>query len=107
MNTQAAYRNGRFTTGGVWALKTAVEKNIPENEETILTSIHLSSAFDTIVREKLVSDQRQLATESEVRMIIFLLDKKYLIVTNQFKEGCLFERRLEHLKETNLVPFFS
>ena len=51
--TQAAYRPTRSITDILWALKIAIEDKVKSGCTMKITSIDLSSAFDTINRKKL------------------------------------------------------
>ena len=52
--SQSAYREKRSTGDIVWAYRWIIAKAQKEKEKIYITGIDLSSAFDTIIREKLV-----------------------------------------------------
>ena len=52
--TQSAYREKRRTSDIIWAYRWIIAKTQKVKEKIYITGIDLSSAFDTIIREKLV-----------------------------------------------------
>ena len=72
-HTQSAYRKGRSTTDIVWAYRWLIAK-IQEYDITIyVTGIDMSSAFDTIYRDNLVTIAERILDEDGVRLLRILL----------------------------------
>ena len=72
-NTQAAYRPNRSTKDILWAHKMAIEEKMKSGSKMRITSIDLSSAFDTINRKKLIEILNNIIPTSELQIIKFLL----------------------------------
>ena len=73
-HTQAAYRNNRSTTDIVWAHRFIIAKVMKYQKQTVMiTGLDMSSAFDTIDREELMSILEEFLDEDEVRMCRLLL----------------------------------
>ena len=75
--SEAAYRNNRSTTDIVWAHRFIIAKVLLyQNQEVMITGLDMSSAFDTIDREELISIiLEKILDEDEVRMCRVLLSK--------------------------------
>ena len=84
---QAAYQKGRSTTKIIWAHKLNIENCLLDNQKQTITGIDLSGAFDTIVRERLLTVLLDILEESEVKIIAFLLDEMRLKVRNKNEFG--------------------
>ena len=73
--TQSAYRSGRMTTDIVWAYKWMLAK-VQEYEIVIyITGIDMSSAFDTMERNKLLEVVRGFMGEDNQRILRILLSE--------------------------------
>ena len=72
---QAAYRSGRSTTDIIWAYKWIIAKTKVAKIRVYITGIDMSSAFDTIEREKLLNILDTFLDEDESRIIRVLLSK--------------------------------
>eukprot|EP00795_Rhopilema_esculentum_P003525 gene3525-biopygen1 len=79
-DSQAAYRPSRSTSDIVWAYKWISAKTQKSQIRVYITSIDMSSAFDTIRREQLVDIAKKFLNEDEVRMIQLLLSNTTLDV---------------------------
>ena len=79
-DSQAAYRPSRSTSDIVWAYKWISAKTQKSQIRVYITSIDMSSAFDTIRREQLVDIAKKFLDEDEVRMIQLLLSNTTLDV---------------------------
>ena len=78
--TQAAYRPTRSTTDILWAHKIAIENKVKSGCTMKITSIDLSSAFDTINRKKLIEILSTIIPESELKIIELLLTNTNLAI---------------------------
>ena len=73
--TQSAYRTGRMTTDIVWAYRWMIAK-VQEYEITIyVTGIDMSSAFDTMERNKLLEVVSGFMSEDNQRILRMLLSE--------------------------------
>ena len=115
---QAAYRPNRSTADIVWTHKFLIARTqLYQNETIYVVGIDMSSAFDTIYRNKLLHILKDIIGEDELRIIRVLLSNTTLTVrsksgvNNTFKtnigspqgdglSGCLFNIYFENaLKE--------
>ena len=72
--TQAAYRSGRGTTEHVFTIKTLAEKAITSsNYEINILLLDMSKAFDTIKRDILMEDLKEILAEDELHIFYLLL----------------------------------
>ena len=71
--SQSAYREKRSTDDIVWAYRWIIAKAQKEKEKIYITGIDLSSAFDTIIREKLVIILERIIDKDKLKMVKFLL----------------------------------
>ena len=72
--TQAAYRPGRGTTEHVFTLKTLAEKAITSKDYEInILLLDMSKAFDTIKRDVLMEDLREVLGDDKLHMFYLLL----------------------------------
>jgi exonuclease III len=72
--SQAAYRSGRGTTEQVFTLKTLAEKAITStNYEINILLLDMSKAFDTIQRDVLMEDLKEVLDDDELHMFHLLL----------------------------------
>ena len=78
--THAAYRPTRSTTSILWAHKIAIEDKVKSGCTMKITSIDLSSAFDTINRKKLIEILSTIIPESELKIIELLLTNTILAI---------------------------
>ena len=71
---QAAYQAGRSTTEQVFAVKTLAEKAIStSNYEIYILMLDMSKAFDTVNRNKLMSDLQQVLNPDELHLLSILI----------------------------------
>ena len=70
---QSAYREKRSTGDIIWAYRWIIAKAQKVKEKIYITGIDLSSAFDTIIREKLVVILETILHKDELQMVKFLL----------------------------------
>ena len=76
--SQSAYRKKRSTTDIVWAYRWIVAKTQKEELEVFSTGIDMSSAFDTIHRDKVINICQQILNEDEIRILRLLLSETTL-----------------------------
>ena len=69
---QSAYRE-KSTGDIIWAYRLIIAKPQKVKENIYITGIDLSSAFDTIIREKLVAILETILHKDELQMVQFLL----------------------------------
>ena len=80
--SQSAYRPNRSTSDIVWAHRWIVAKTQTTSLTVHITGIDMSSAFDTIRREKLIEILKSFLDEDEVRIIRLLLSNTTLDIMN-------------------------
>ena len=82
--TQAAYRPGRGTTEQVFTIKTLAEKAITSSHYNLyILLLDMSKAFDTIKRDVLIEDLKEILAPDELHMFYLLLkDVKINIKVN-------------------------
>ena len=71
--SQSAYREKRSTGDIIWAYRWIIAKAQKVKEKIYITGIDSSSAFDTIIREKLVLILKTIRNKDESQMVKFLL----------------------------------
>ena len=72
--TQAAYRPGRGTTEHVFTIKTLAEKAITSSQYKLhILLLDMSKAFDTIQRDVLMEDLKEVLDPDELHMFYLLL----------------------------------
>ena len=75
--SQAAYRKNRSTTEHVFATKLIIERTISSADETVyLLLLDMSKAFDSIQRNTLIEDLKNVLNQDELHLIRILLDVK-------------------------------
>ena len=72
-DSQSAYRQFRSTSDIVWAHRWLTARTQKYNEKIYITGIDMSSAFDTIKREKLIQIYSSFLNADELRMMRLLL----------------------------------
>ena len=78
--TQSAYRKNRSTTDIVWAHRWITAKTQIQDITVYITGIDMSTAFDTIDREKIIKIAEQIIDEDESRILRILLAETTLEV---------------------------
>ncbi len=78
--SQSGFREGRSTSDIVWTHKWLISKALSDDSEIYITGIDMSSAFDTISRQKLLHILSNIVNEDEHRIIRFLLSNTKLDV---------------------------
>ena len=76
--SQSAYRTNRSTSDVVWAHRWITAKTQKEETQVFITGIDMSSAFDTIIRQRLIEILETIIPEDEVRMSRLLLSNTTL-----------------------------
>ena len=71
--SQSAYREKRNTGDIIWAYIRIIAKTQKVKEKIYITCIDLSSAFDTIIRKKLIVILETILDKDELQMVKFLL----------------------------------
>ena len=75
--SQAAYRKNRSTTEHVFATKLIIERTISSADETVyLLLLDMSKAFDSIQRNTLIEDLKNVLNQDELHLIRILHDVK-------------------------------
>ena len=93
-HTQSAYRTGRMTTDIVWAYRWMLAK-VQEYEITIyVTGIDMSSAFDTMERNKLLDVVSQFMSEDNVRILRILLSNTSVELQIKGAESSAFKSNI-------------
>ena len=81
--SQSAYRKNRSTSDIIWTYKWIIAKAQKyQNTKVYITGIDMSSAFDTIHREKLLNQLSNFIDEDELRMCRLLLSETCITVKN-------------------------
>ena len=79
--SQAAYRAGRSTTEQIFTIKLLAEKAIASTDYTTkILLMDMSKAFDTIRRDRVIEDLRDILDPAELHMIKVLLNDVNLTV---------------------------
>ena len=71
--SQSAYREKRNTGDIIWAYIWIIAKTQKVKEKIYITGIDLSSAFDTIIRKKLIVILETILDKDALQMVKFLL----------------------------------
>ena len=79
-NSQSAYRTGRSTADIVWAHRWIAAKAQEQEITVYVTEIDMSSAFDTIYRDKLLEITEEIIDSDEMRILRVLLSDTTLEV---------------------------
>ena len=81
--SQSAYRQGRSTSDVVWAHRwLAAKAQKYQNTKINITGFDMSSAFDTVERDKLLYELSSFLGEDEMRMCRILLSNTSIIIRN-------------------------
>ena len=78
--SQSAYRQHRSTSDIIWAYKWLIARTQVYQEQIYITGIDMSSAFDTIKREKLLEILSSFLENDELRIIRSLLSNTTLTI---------------------------
>ena len=91
---QSAYRNSRSTGDIVWAYRWMIAKTQIVKETILVTGIDLSSAFDTIDRNKLIDILKDIVDEDELAMIKYLLKNTSLMINMKGVKATIFDTNI-------------
>ena len=83
--SQAAYRKNRSTTEHVFATKLIIERTISTDETVYLFLLDMSKAFDSIQRNTLIEDLKNVLNQDELHLIRILLDVKVAAQFGNYK----------------------
>ena len=84
--SQAAYRKNRSTAEHVFATKLIIERAISSTDETVyLLLLDMSKAFDSIQRNTLIDDLKNVLNQDELHLIRILLDVKIAVKCGNYK----------------------
>ena len=84
--SQAAYRKNRSTTEHVFATKLIIERTISSMDESVyLLLLDMSKAFDSIQRNTLIEDLKNVLNLGELHLIRILLDVKIVAQCGHYK----------------------
>ena len=84
--SQAAYCKNRSTTEHIFATKLVVERTISSTNETVyLLLLDIIKAFDSIQRNTLIEDLKNVLNQGELYLIRFLLDIKIATQCGNYK----------------------
>ena len=78
--SQSAYRKSRGTTDIVWAYRWITAKTQEQDISIYITGIDMSSAFDTIYRDKIIEIAKDILDEDEIKILTVLLSDTTLEV---------------------------
>ena len=83
---QAAYRKDRSTKEHEFATKLIIERTISSTNETVyLVLPEMSKAFDSIQRNTLIEDLKNVQNQDEIHLIQILLDVKIAAKCGNYK----------------------
>ena len=84
--SQAAYRKNRSTTEHVFATKLIIERTISSTDETVyLLLLDMSKAFNSIQRNTLIEDLKNVLNQDKLHLIRILLDVKIAAKSGNYK----------------------
>ena len=84
--SQAAYRKNRSTTEYIFATKLIIERTLSPTDETVyLLLLDMSKAFDSIKRNTLIDDLKNVLNQDERHLIRILLDVKIAAKCGNYK----------------------
>ena len=84
--SQAAYRPGRSTTEHIFATKLAIERTITsKNEEIFLILLDMTKAFDSISREKLLTDLEEIIDQDELHIMQLMLNVRLSVKCGSYQ----------------------
>ena len=84
--SQAAYRKNRSTTEYIFATKLIIERTLSPTDETVyLLLLDMSKAFDSIKRNTLIEDLKNVLNQAELHLIRILLDVKIAAKCGNYK----------------------
>ena len=92
--SQSAYRQFRSTSDIIWAYRWLISRTQIVKETICVTGIDMSSAFDTIKREKLIEIINTFLDEDDTRIIRFLLTNTTLEIKMNNVETQTFESNI-------------
>ena len=92
--SQSAYRQFRSTSDIIWAYRWLISRTQIVKETIYVTGIDMSSAFDTIKREKLIEIINTFLDEDDTRIIRFLLTNTTLEIKMNNVETQTFESNI-------------
>ena len=92
--SQSAYGEKRSTGDIIWAYRWIIAKAQKAKEKIFITGIDLSSAFDTIIREKLIIILEEIVDKDELQSIKFLLKDTKLQIKMSDIEPTTFETNI-------------
>ena len=92
--SQSAYREKRSTGDIIWAYRWIIAKAQKVKEKIFITGIDLSSAFDTIIREKFIIILEEIVDKDELQLIKFLLKDTKLQIKMSDIEPTTFETNI-------------
>ena len=92
--SQSAYRKNRSTTDIIWAHRWIIAKAQEENITIYMTGIDMSSAFDTISRNKLLEITNEILDDDEMRILRILLSETTLEVRVNGASTTAFESNI-------------
>ena len=91
---QSAYRQSRSTTDVIWAYRWIAAKAQKEDIQIYSTGIDMSSAFDTIHRDRIISIAQSILQEDEIRILHLLLADTTLEVKIEKATGSVFQSNI-------------
>ena len=84
--SQSAYRKNRSTTEHVFATKLIIERTISSTDETVcLLLLDMSKSFDSIQRNTLIEDLKNVLNYDELHLILILFDVKIAAQCGNYK----------------------
>ena len=93
--TQTAYTSNRSTTELVFTFKVLAEKAITSiGYETNLLLLDMSKAFDTIKRDLLIEDLKEVLNNDEIHLVALLLENVELCVKLENLLGSAFKTNI-------------
>ena len=101
--SQAAYHKNRSTTEFVFATKLIIERTISSTDETVyLLLLDMSKVFNSIQRNTLIEDLKNILNQDKLHLIQILRDVKIAVKCGNYKSR--FSAWTQHLKEIVQAP---
>ena len=89
--SQSAYRKSRNTTDIIWVHRWIIAKTQIQDVTIYITSIDMSSAFDTTQRDQLIDIVKEILNEDEIRILRVILAETCLKLKVENAQTTTFE----------------
>ena len=103
-HTQSAYRKGRSTTDVIWTHRFTMATSYATKQEIYVTSLDMSSVFDTISRSQLINSCEKFLEQDDVTLIKYLLTNTKMIIKIDNRFGNCFSTSIGSPQGDSLSP---